>query len=191
MLIKRTLAANQLTHLSVSHCTFRPDNLGQPVPSQTGQPGRKPSNSGATHSPGNKMTSPQPPLRRSWKYNLDPTNDVLISTEMTTGSVHVHLPLPSSTAHFYLQPSTTAQELPLNSYPVSCWPRLTSLKISRRQEGVITPTASEPQENFEDFLYSQDPWILDLLRHLEFKVSFDEAITSLTAPQTFGIQSRF
>jgi hypothetical protein len=61
---------------------------------------------------------------------------------------------------------------------MSCRPRLTSLKSSRQQEGVRTPTATQPQENFEDFLYSQDPWILDLLRHLEFKVSFDEAITS-------------
>jgi hypothetical protein len=57
-----------------------------------------------------------PQLRRSWKYNLDPTNNVLISTEMTTGSLHVHLPLPSSTGHFYLQPSTTIQELPQSSY---------------------------------------------------------------------------
>jgi hypothetical protein len=72
-----------------------------------------------------------PQLRRSWKYNLDPTNNVLISTEMTTGSLHVHLPLPSSTGHFYLQPSTTIQELPPSSYPVSCQPQLTSLKISR------------------------------------------------------------
>jgi hypothetical protein len=53
----------------------------------------------------------------------------------------------------------------------------------RQEGGVITPTTTQPQENFEDFLYSQDPWILDLLRHLEFKVSFDEAITSLTAQQ--------
>jgi hypothetical protein len=124
-----------------------------------------------------------PQQGRSWKYNLDPTNNVLISTKMT-GSLHVHLPLPSSTGHFYLQPSTTIQELPQSSYPVSCQPRLTSLKISRWQEEVVTPTSTQPQENLEDFLYSQEPWIIDLLRILEFKVSFDEAIISLTASTT-------
>jgi hypothetical protein len=61
------------------------------------------------------------------------------------------------------------------------------MKISRRQEGVVTPSPTQPQENFEDFLYSQEPWIVDLLRHLEFKVSFDEAITSLTAPPTTNL----
>jgi hypothetical protein len=130
-----------------------------------------------------------PLLRCSWKYNLDPTNNVLISTEMTTGSLHVHLLLPSSTGHFYLHPSTTPQELPQSSYPVSCRPRLTSLKISRQQKGVVTPAPTQLQENFEDFLYSQEPWILDLLRHLEFKVSFDEAITSLTAPTTTNLEA--
>jgi hypothetical protein len=48
----------------------------------------------------------------------------------------------------------------------------------------LTPAPTQPQENFEDFLHSQAPWIVDLLRHLEFKVSFDEAVTSLTAPET-------
>jgi hypothetical protein len=64
---------------------------------------------------------------------------------------------------------------------------LTSLKISWQQEGVVTPTATQPQETFEDFLYAQDPWILDLLRHLEFKVCFDKAIASLTAPTTTNL----
>jgi hypothetical protein len=83
--------------------------------------------------------------------------------------------------------STTIQDLPPSSYPVSCQPRLTSLKISRQQEDVVTPTSTQPQENFENFLYSQEPWILDLLRRLEFKVSFDEAITSLTALTTTNL----
>jgi hypothetical protein len=61
------------------------------------------------------------------------------------------------------------------------------LKISQRQEGVAAPTPTQPQENFEDFLYSQEPWIVDLLRHLKFKVSFDEAITSLTASTTTNL----
>jgi hypothetical protein len=74
-----------------------------------------------------------PQLCRSWKYNLDPTNNVLISIEMTTGSLHVHLPLPSSTGHFCLQPSITVQELSQSSYHMSCQPLLTSSKISRRQ----------------------------------------------------------
>jgi hypothetical protein len=98
-----------------------------------------------------------PQLRRSWKYNLDPTNNVLISTEITTGSLHVHLPLPSSPRHFYLQPSTTVQELPQSSYPVSCQPRLTSLEINGQPEEVITPISTQPQKNFENFLDSQKP----------------------------------
>jgi hypothetical protein len=61
------------------------------------------------------------------------------------------------------------------------------LKISQRQEEVVTPTSTQLQENFEDFLYSQEPWIGDLLQHLEFKVSFDEAITSLTASTTTNL----
>jgi len=128
-----------------------------------------------------------PQLHRSWKYNLDPTNNVLISNEMTTGSLHVHLPLPSITGHLDLQPSTTIQGIRPSSDPVSCQPRLTSLKISRQQEEVVTPTSTQPQENFEDFLYSQEPSIVDHLRHLEFKVSFDEAITSLTASTTSNL----
>jgi len=122
-----------------------------------------------------------PQLRRSWKYNWDPTNNVLISVEMTTGSLEVHLPLPSSIGHFYLHPSATIQELPQNSFPVSCQPRLTSLKITRRQEGVLPPVTTHPQEDFEGFLSSQAPWIQDILKHLEFKVDFEEAIASLTS----------
>jgi hypothetical protein len=61
------------------------------------------------------------------------------------------------------------------------------LKTSPRQEGVVTPAPTQPHENFEDFLYSQKPWIVDLLRQLEFKVSFDEAITSFTAPTTTNL----
>jgi hypothetical protein len=61
------------------------------------------------------------------------------------------------------------------------------LKISRRQEEVVTPTSTQPQETFEDFLYSQEPWIIDLLRHLEFKVCFDEAIISLTTSTTTNL----
>jgi hypothetical protein len=130
-----------------------------------------------------KWLHQSPDLRQSWKYNLDPINNVLVSTEMTTGSLQVHLPLPSSTGHFHLQPSATVhQELPQSSYPVSCQPHLTSLKITWRQEGVSTPAATQSQEDFHGFLSSQAPWMLDLLQHLEFKVYFDEAITSLTAP---------
>jgi hypothetical protein len=51
----------------------------------------------------------------------------------------------------------------------------------------VTPAPTQPQENFEGFLYSQEQWIIDLLRHIEFKVSFDEAITSLTAPTTTNL----
>jgi hypothetical protein len=61
------------------------------------------------------------------------------------------------------------------------------LKISPRQAEVVTPTSTQPQETLEDFLYSQEPWIVDLLRHLNFKVSFAEAITSLTASTTTNL----